>query len=61
MSIPDAYDMWEAHEREQQRWLEKRPVCADCQEHIQEERAYYINGDWICEDCMDSYRQAVPE
>ena len=47
------------HEAEREAWLAKRPVCADCEQHIQEEEAYYINGEWICEDCMDSYRQAV--
>lgn len=46
-------------EAEQEAWLKKRPVCADCEQHIQEEWAYYINGEWICEDCMDSYRQVV--
>ncbi len=61
MKIPDNYDAWEVHEREQQQWLESRPVCADCGEHIQNEFAFHINGDWICEECMDSYRQVVPE
>lgn len=46
---------------EQEAWLAKRPVCADCGHHIQEEEAYYINGEWICERCMDSYRREVTE
>jgi transposase-like protein len=42
--------------------LEQRPVCADCDEHIQDEFAYYINGEWICKDCMSSYeREVLPE
>ncbi len=47
------------HDEEQNKWLESRPVCMDCAEHIQDETAYYINGEWICEDCMDSYRKEV--
>lgn len=41
------------------RRLEQRPVCADCDEPIQDDRAYYINGEWICMDCMDSYIREV--
>lgn len=61
MFIPDAYDAWESHEREQQQWLEKRPVCVKCKEHIQDERAYYINDDWICAECISSYEREVTE
>lgn len=57
--LPDAYDMWEAHDAQQEQALSERPVCADCDEHIQEEEAYYINGEWICESCMDSYKRMV--
>lgn len=55
MCIPDNYSQWEAHEQEQNSWLAKRPICADCGEHIQDEEAYYINGEWICADCMSVY------
>lgn len=43
----------------QEAQVAKLPVCADCDEHIQDEKAYYINGEWICERCMDSYRREV--
>ena len=59
MCVPDNYSQWEAHEREQDSWLARRPVCADCDEPIQDEFAHYINGEWICEACMDSYRREV--
>ena len=59
--IPDAYDQWCAHDAEQERRLERLPVCADCGEHIQEEEAYYINGVWICPSCMDSYLVRVDD
>lgn len=31
--------------------LEKRPRCSCCKEHIQEESAIQINGEWICHEC----------
>lgn len=50
------------YDAEQNRRLQQLPVCADCEEHIQDERAYYINGEWICKNCMDSYlREVLPE
>lgn len=44
---------------EQTRWLKKRPRCSECDEHIQEDYAYYINDEWICEKCMERYRREV--
>jgi formylmethanofuran dehydrogenase subunit E len=53
------FNSWDA---EHNRQLEALPVCADCDEHIQDERAYYINGEWICMACMSSYeREVLPE
>ena len=53
------FNRWD---EEQNRKLEQFPVCADCENHIQDEEAYYINGEWICEGCMDSYkREVLPE
>lgn len=50
-----------ARDAEQTRQLEKRPVCADCDEPIQDDFPYYINGVWLCEDCIESYRREIPE
>ena len=50
------FEQWD---REQNEWLEKRPICADCDEPIQDDRAYYINGEYICMNCMDSYIREV--
>lgn len=41
------------HDAEQSRWLEKRPVCSECGEHIQDERCYEINDELICEECLE--------
>lgn len=54
---------YHAYAADQERELKKRPMCSECDEHIQDEYAYYINGEWICNDCMDSNykREVMPE
>lgn len=53
---------FEGYDAEQNRRIEQLPVCADCGHPIHDEFAYYINGEWICEICMDSYkREVIPE
>lgn len=50
---------FERYDREQTKRLSELPVCADCDQHIQDGEAYYINSEWICESCMDSYKREV--
>lgn len=50
------FDAWDKHQNKQ---LERLPVCMDCEQHIQDETAYYINGEWICQSCMSAYEQVV--
>ena len=58
----DNYDLFEMHDAEQERKLQKLPVCVYCNEHIQDESFFLINDEVICEDCMDSYfRKAVDD
>ena len=47
------------YDAEQEKQLEKLPRCSECGKHIQSDFAYYINDEWICEDCMDEYRREV--
>lgn len=47
------------HDAEQQAELDKLPKCAECGNPVQYEEAFYINGDWICESCMNGYRRTV--
>jgi hypothetical protein len=52
------YDRWlEANER----WLESRPVCKWCGEHIQEEHAYQVGDDLVCESCMEGEKVNVDD
>ncbi len=58
--MPDNYSLWEAHERQKEAWLAKRPVCADCDEPIQDDHYFDINGEAICPDCMEgNYRKEI--
>lgn len=53
MNIPDNYDLWEAHEQEQERQLEKLPVCEVCGNPIQDEHLYLINDEFVCPACLE--------
>lgn len=35
-----------------ERWLESRPVCDRCGEHIQDEYGYKVDGETLCPDCF---------
>lgn len=50
---PDNYDLWEAHERRQNRQLSEYPVCAWCGENIQSEECYEINDELYCQNCVE--------
>lgn len=54
-TIPDNYDCFLQHEAEQESWLDKLPLCEYCEEPIQDEYAYYIEGSWFCESCMNEH------
>jgi formylmethanofuran dehydrogenase subunit E len=49
------------HDADNERWLERRPVCKMCGEHIQDDWGYCIDGDWICERCMDDFRAYIDD
>ena len=57
----DIYDQWCRHEDELNKQLENRPVCVDCDNPIQDDEGFYINGEWICESCMDAYRRNISD
>ena len=53
------FDRWDA---EQQRKMDKLPVCADCGEPVQDDYYYLINDEVICPNCLDAgYRKAVED
>lgn len=50
--MEDNYSQWEHHEWRQQQDLAKRPVCCYCQEHIQDEELFDIEGELYCKQCL---------
>jgi len=63
MNSPDNYDAFVQHDAEQEKQLDRLPVCEYCEEPIQDEYAYYIEGCWFCESCMNEHfrREVVLE
>lgn len=53
------FGAWDA---EQNKRIARLPVCADCDEPIQDDHFYLINGECICPDCMDgNYKKCVED
>lgn len=51
---------FERYDAQKEAKLETLPECSECGCRIQDEYAYYINGEWICEQCMkENYRKEV--
>ena len=58
----DAYSDFLLHEAEKERWLRKRPKCRICEEHIQEEDAFFVDDiGWICDRCLYENRRNIDE
>lgn len=58
--VPDNYDAFAQHDAEQESELDKLPECEYCEQPIQDEYAYYIEGVWYCERCMnENFRKEV--
>lgn len=51
----------EALDGEQQSGLDRLPVCAYCGEPIQDEFCYEINGELICEECLNANHRHFTE
>lgn len=51
--IHDVYDLWEAQDIANERKLARLPQCEYCGEHIQDEFYFEINGEYLCEDCLN--------
>lgn len=51
--MPDNYSLWQAHDRAQEQARARLPVCRNCGEPIQDERAWRFNGHLWCEECAE--------
>jgi len=62
MYIPDNYDRFETHMAEQERELQKLPICGYCHKRIMDEYCYELNGEYVHEQCMEeNHRKAVED
>jgi formylmethanofuran dehydrogenase subunit E len=62
MNIPDNYDQWNRHERDQEKRLAERPRCDICDQPIQDDHFYLINGDNVCPVCLnDEFRKEIED
>ena len=46
---------FDRHDAEQAKQLEKRPVCDHCENHIQDDHYFDINGFKLCPGCLEDY------
>lgn len=53
--IPDNYDAWCSHQSDKERRLARYPKCYLCDEPILEEKCFRIDGELICEHCIEDY------
>lgn len=50
------------HDDEEQEFVKKLPVCADCGEPVMDDYYFLINDEVICPKCMDrNYRKWTDE
>ena len=45
---------FERYDAQQEAELDKLPVCVCCEQPIQEEYGFCIDGDWYCEECLNA-------
>lgn len=54
--IPDNLDLFERYDGRAQDEMDLLPVCDWCGEPIQDEQCYKLDGDVVCEHCMDALK-----
>lgn len=60
--IPDFYDKWAEHNRQQEEALERLPKCCECGNPIQDDYCFVINDEPICEKCLiENYRKSTED
>ena len=53
------FDRWD---RQREKALAKLPRCSECDKPIQDDFCYEINGELICEECLnDNHRKRVED
>lgn len=55
----DNYDLYRMYEAEQERKEKRLPVCCLCDNHIYQDSAVYMYGEWYCDDCLRENRKEI--
>lgn len=55
MQALDNYALFEQYQRERDNWLGSRPKCDYCDEPIQDDYFYRIEGSKVCRDCLKNF------
>jgi hypothetical protein len=62
MPTIDNYDLWKRHDAEQSDWLNSRPKCSYCDNPIQDDFCFVIEGEIYCEECLnDNFRKCTDD
>lgn len=60
MFTDDPISDFHEYDAECEDWLYSRPICDICDEHIQDDFYFEINGEKICECCMnENFRKVI--
>lgn len=49
------------HEMVQEQKLARLPVCSVCGNHIQDDYALFLWGEWICQKCVEENQAYVDD
>ena len=60
-TVIDNYYLFAMHNEMKEARLRRMPVCCECKDHIQQENAVRINGDWYCDNCLEDMREEIEE
>ena len=55
----DPHADFDRHDREQAECLKRLPVCCVCEEPIQSEDLWDIDGSLYCESCMEDFKHST--
>ena len=53
----DPLQDFHSYEGEREREFEKRQACHLCKKTIADDYCYFIDGDYVCEDCLEEFYQ----
>lgn len=53
MSLPDYNDLFDRHETERANAISRFPKCVYCDEHIFDDFLFDLDGDLVCETCLN--------